>query len=359
MAIRSDIKKADQRGRLIATALEGAWRSDVAPLSLSEESLMLIASLLQGSGAGGLGWWRIRNSGLRELPAALQLRDLYYFQALDARLQENQIKEAFALLRSAGVDPILIKGWAAARHYPNKGLRPSGDIDLYIPADQYERATALLGEQSCQRHALDLDHEDLAGLIKERINAIYDRSHMVSLDDTQVRVMSAEDHIWLLSVHLLRHGAYRPLWLCDVAAALESRPESFDWDYIFGLGRKQADWVACSMGLAHQLLAARIDDTPVAKRARKLPRWLVPTVLRQWDTPCTNDHQPPESIIESLRHPARLPKALRERWPDPIQATIKMNGLLNDLPRLPYQIGGFVMLNLSFIKRLTGLFRER
>jgi hypothetical protein len=182
---------------------------------------------------------------------------------------------------------------------------------------------------------------------------------MISLDGTRVRVMGAEDHLWFLSVHLLRHGAYRPLWLCDVAAALESMPESFDWDYIFRLGRKQADRVACTMGLAHQLLGARIDDTPIAKRARNLPRWLVPAVLKQWETPCTGDHQPPESIKESLRHPTRIPRALRARWPDPIQATIKMNGLLNDLPRLPYQIGEFAMLNLSFIKRLPGLLRKR
>ncbi|HEY7914913.1 MAG TPA: nucleotidyltransferase family protein [Blastocatellia bacterium] len=343
----------------MATVLEGAWRNDVAPLDLCEKSLVLIASLLRGSGAAGLGWWRIRNTGLSHLPSALQLRDLYYFQALEARLQEDQIKEAFALLRLAGIEPILIKGWAAARHYPNKGLRPSGDIDLYIPADRYERATALLKEQGHRAPALDLSHEDLAGLTSERIKAIYDRSQMISLDGTRVRVMGAEDHLWFLSVHLLRHGAYRPLWLCDVAAALESMPESFDWDYIFRLGRKQADRVACTMGLAHQLLGARIDDTPIAKRARNLPRWLVPAVLKQWETPCTNDHQPPESIKESLGHPARIPRALRARWPDPIQATIKMNGLLNDLPRLPYQIGEFAMLNLSFIKRLPGLLRKR
>jgi hypothetical protein len=171
--------------------------------------------------------------------------------------------------------------------------------------------------------------------------------------------MGAEDNLWFLCMHLLRHGAYRPLWLCDVAAALESRPPGFDWDYLLSKNRKQVDRMACTFGLAHQLLGARVDDTPVAHRAKNLPGWLVPTVVKQWNTPSTADHQPPQLISETLRHPARLPKAVMGRWPDAIQATIRMNGAFNALPRLAYQIGEFTSRNVRFLKRLPALIRDQ
>jgi hypothetical protein len=50
----------------------------------------------------------------------------------------------------------------------------------------------------------------------------------VELNGAKIRILGAEDHLRLLCLHLLKHGAWRPLWLCDVAAALESRPSSFD-----------------------------------------------------------------------------------------------------------------------------------
>ncbi len=79
---------------------------------------------------------------------------------------------------------------------------------------------------------------------------------------------------------------------------------------------------------------------PWAGGPRHLPHWLIPCVLKQWARPCTGDHQPPEGFAIALRHPARLPNALRVRWPsNPIEATIDLKGPLNALPRLPFQLG--------------------
>ncbi len=50
------------------------------------------------------------------------------------------------------------------------------------------------------------------------------RSQLVNLDGVDVRVPGLEDHLGILCLHLLHHGAFRPLWLCDIAAALETRP---------------------------------------------------------------------------------------------------------------------------------------
>ena len=49
-----------------------------------------------------------------------------------------------------------------------------------------------------------------------------------------------EDQLRQLCLHLLRHGACRPLWLCDVAVMLESLPGDFDWDRCLGGDRDES-----------------------------------------------------------------------------------------------------------------------
>src|SRR5262249_11103226 len=115
------------------------------------------------------------------------------------------------------------------------------------------------------------------------LEALYERSQLVALGEVNVHVLGPEDHLRLLCLHMLGHGAHRPLWLCDVAIVLESRPPDFDWELCLSGDRRRSDWVACALGLAHHLLGAEIAGTPVEERARRLPRWLIPTVLRQWE----------------------------------------------------------------------------
>ena len=43
-------------------------------------------------------------------------------------------------------------------------------------------------------------------------------------------------------------------------------------------------------------------------------------------------------IAFHLRHPRGLFKALRLRWPNPIQATARVGGPFNEWPRLPFQV---------------------
>jgi hypothetical protein len=44
-----------------------------------------------------------------------------------------------------------------------------------------------------------------------------------------------------------------------------------------------------------------------------------------------------------LRHPAGLVDGIRQRWPNAILATISVNGKLNNLPRLPYQLANCIV----------------
>jgi hypothetical protein len=236
------------------------------------------------------------------------------------------------------VEPILIKGWAIAQAYPETGLRPSGDIDLCVPLEQHAKAQAAVNTLVNQRHWIDLDHDEITRFSELNFEELYSRSKLVNLDGTEIRVMGAEDHLRILCLHLLKHGAWRPLWLCDVAAALESRPPCFDWDRCFGRNKCRADWIACTIGLANRLVGAELGDAPLKNRANSLPGWLIASVLKQWCAPC-----PPNlplfttQIKASWWKPSTL-GAIRQRWPNPIQATIDADGEFDNMARLPFQL---------------------
>lgn len=166
-------------------------------------------------------------------------------------------------------------------------------------------------------------------------------------------VPSPEDHLRILCLHLLRHGGWRPLWLCDVALALESRQANFDWEIFFGNDSKRADWLACVLGLAHRLLGARVIGTPVAERADTLPGWLTRAVLRRWGRWFNSDYRDKawSSLSSHKSKPMRLFEDIYFRC-DPIRATVEMEGGFNNGPRLPYQLAALLRRTPEVMERI-------
>ena len=346
-------------GWLIASVLEGAWRSNPPSWTGSPEELGRITPLLVASGGGGLAWSRVCNSSSASSPAALKLHEAYRYYCVHSIVNEQKITEVFALLRSAGIDPVLIKGWAIARLYPDKGFRPLGDIDLWVRPDQLASARSVLKSAGKGEYFVDLEHSSLTRQEIRTFDQLYDRSELVDLRGGKVRIPGPEDHLRILSLHLLKHSAWRPLWLCDIAVALESRPAGFDWDFLMGADRRLAECFTCAIGLAHQILGANVDDTPLASKAMKLPAWLVPSALAQWEIPAPDHATPPELMMTSLRHPNRVKRALRIRWPHPIGATLRAKGPFNELPRLPFQLWDCVVRTGRFVTQLPQSLRQQ
>src|SRR2546429_4912244 len=190
MAQRINYKKAT----LIVALLEGAWRSSHQAVNISVEQLEDIAPMLLGSGAGSLGWWRIKDTHLGASHAASELQEAYRLHAAQSILYKHKIKLAFALLRAEGIEPILIKGWASARLYPEVGLRPYGDIDLCVRPDEYERARAVMESQQGRECWVDL-HSGMGRLDETSWDELFEWSQLVSLDGNQVRVLGLEDQL--------------------------------------------------------------------------------------------------------------------------------------------------------------------
>lgn len=340
---------------MLASVLEGSWRqSDSGRLELDIADLDQITPLLYGSGAAALGWWRIRHSGLKDSPSGQLLHQAYRLLALQSAIHEQKIVKVFRLLREAAIEALLVKGWAAARLYPDSALRPYGDIDLLVRPRDYNRAQEVLSHPDARDCWVDL-HQNLVELSNRHIEELFERAQSLILEDEEVRSLGPEDHLALLSIHLLRHGAWRPLWLCDIGAAMESLRPNFDWSLCLGCRPRQSDWIICTIGLAHRLLGARLTGLPIASAARNIPQWLPTNVLRQWESPFASK-QPPMNhsapMTEYLRNPTGILAALRERWPNPILATVSVNGQFNRLPRLPYQLGNCLLRATRFVADL-------
>jgi hypothetical protein len=335
-------------GELIAKTLARAWRSPSPTLDISHEQLTLITPLLLKSGAAALTWWRLTESEANQDLISDDLHQAYRLHALQAAQREGNLKEVFRLHRAAGIEPVLVKGWAVARHYAETGLRPYGDLDLFVPANDYEKADDV---QRSVGYRYPVDHHAGSGNYLD-FSELFEHSLLVSLDGVPIRVPCPEHHLRILSFHFLAHGAWRPLWLCDIALAIESRPSNFDWDRCFFGKQKYVDWIACVIGLAHQLLGADIAGTPVEARANQLPRWLVPAVLQQWEAGSGMSSAATLRIaLPRATHPAKLTAALKEHWRNPIQASFELGAQFDDRPRLPLQFA-------AGIKRLPNLTRE-
>lgn len=345
-----------ERGRSISRVLTKCWNSAPPSLSFSDEDLQDVARLLMNSGAGALGWWRVRDSNLRATPIADQLHQAYRLHALDAAVKEFEIAELFSFLQSQEIEALMGKGWAIGRHYPQPGLRPQGDIDLYVRSEQFDGVGAALRRPGAPGSLVDL-HRGVAELRDRSFDELHAHSEVVRVGNADVRVFGAEDHLRLLSLHMLREGVLRPLWLCDIAVALNSLPLNFDWNYFLSGNERRTDWVICAIGLAHHILGADVDGLPVADRARRLPSWMVPVVLQQWGTGrITNGRRRP--MAGYLRHPAGLVDAIRLRWPNPIEATVNVNGPLNEWPRLPFQLYDCMLRTTGFARQVPRLLRE-
>ena len=340
-------------GRVLAEFLAASWRPVPPDPVITEQELKLIAPLLLKSGTAALGWRLIRNSSLNESPEGLELKTAYQLHSLQSAIHKAEIEEVIALLNAAGVEPVLVKGWAVARLYPEEGLRPYGDIDLCFLPDEYQKASSLLSSPDARKYGVDV-HEGFSKLDGLSIDELMSRTELIRLGAAKFRVLGYEDQLRIFCTHLLRHSAWRPLWLCDIGMAVESRPATFDWERCLGTDKRESDWVLCAIGLAHLLLDARVDDTPAARRAENLPQWFIRGVMRNWDAPFP-DNYPPLSYVPPmstyLRRPRGVLKALRKRWPDPIEATIRLRGPFNEMPRMPFQLGNALWRIVRFITR--------
>jgi hypothetical protein len=277
------------------------------------------------------------------------LRDAARRQALESQVQAAALTHLDGMLSAAGVTGVVFKGSAAARSYAEPWTRPAGDIDLLLrPADLPAARLALNGpaiahttDAAAGEYSIDGGARPYKLDVHVRFDAGYrlDTSEVFARSGLLVgalRAPSPEDHLRIVAVHMLKHGAWRPLWLCDVAAMVESASPGFDWRLALGDDPRLSGWISAAIAAAGELLGCRLGHAPVREPA---PRWLVRAILAGWTDPDPARYRPPR--LGLVRSPGAW---LAARWPDPVRGAFlthgPADGRLGALRRLRCFVGG-------------------
>jgi hypothetical protein len=318
-----------ESGQHIATLLAGSWRAVPPPTVPSPAVLADLLPHLLRTGSGALTWWKLRRQNLAELPAAADLKKGYEVHRLEAFAHAIRLKQAIEILRCCGgVEPLVSKGWAVARLYPEPALRPYGDFDLHV--DPSRVSDALFGLSHVPNGTAWVDlHLGVPELPDRSLPELYRRASRVPLDDAVIRTLGPEDQLRQLCLHFARHGGWRPLWLCDIGMFMESLPAGFDWDYCLHGDPWRTAWVYAVLGTAVRLLQA--SPAAMGRHAAMLPpsSWMDQVLLQEWGQPVRGDShsRDPDCFLSSLCRPWRLWHAAWRRFPNPIEAAFKRHAL--------------------------------
>lgn len=289
-------------------------------------------------------------------PDAKQDENNIRFLILNYKVNEIEIEKIWKNFREAGFDPILIKGWAASKLYPEPFRRQFSDVDLMIAPERFEEALTFSKNLNLRlpvdlhEGARHLDSFDFADLFLNSVEEMCNK--------TPIRVLRPEDHLRILCIHWLTDGgAYRDrLW--DIYYAVANRSENFDWDRLLeGISARRRRWVVCTIGLAHKYLDLDIEDTPIVSEAKNLPRWLTRTIEKEW---ASDVKMMPLEMFWSDRK--MLWKQIKKRFPpNPIHAVVLEKGDFDGKIRFGYQIKNAFRRLLPSIRKAGGrlFFRKR
>ena len=203
-------------------------------------------------GLGGFLYKNLLKAGLLETIGQQYKQKLYTIYYLTVR---NNLRHLYTLntvlegLNQEGIDIVLLQGIALLKEvYPDIGLRPMKDIDLWVLPQSYQRLVDLLVRQGYSRNPLYpntfikgetiLDvhtHILWADRIKSRTNLlsidqneIFNQAVEVNLNGCKTLCLNAQDQFLYLGLHALKHNFERLIWLVDLKTLVDGwQPE--DW----------------------------------------------------------------------------------------------------------------------------------
>jgi hypothetical protein len=267
---------------------------------------------------------------------------------LQRKAQEARAGRAFNLFRDHGIEPILIKGLAVGLFYPGSKVREATDIDLAVASADHKAADALARSSAANGLAIDL-HRELRHLDTVDWDDLFDNSRLVPVEGGTIRVLRPEDHLRVVAIHWLTDGGSSRERLWDIYYMIAHRPADFDWNRFLSIvSPRRRRWLVCAVGLAHRYLDLDLTDTPIEDEAKRLPKWLVRTVQREWAKEI-----PDRPLETTLNDPRMLAlQAGRRLRPNPIWATIQMEGDFDARTRVFYQIGNAIKRIMPSYRRI-------
>ena len=283
------------------------------------------------------------------------LSDPLRWNLLQRKAQEWKVSRAFTIFREQGIEPILIKGWAAGIHYPASHLRASIDMDLAVSSSDFEKAAYIARDAVSEGLAIDL-HRELRHLDTVDWSDLSSNSLTIDVDGNPIRVLCHEDHLRVLCVHWLTDGGLHRERLWDIYYLVDNTRSEFDWERFLGpVSKTRRRWLVCTLGIASRYLNLDLSGTPIDEEAKNLPDWLIKCVEKNWKSGFK--HVPLEV---ALFRPKELFIQLGNRlFPNPISSTIDMEGSFDAPTRVHYKLGSFIKRIAPSLHRIRSTVRQR
>ncbi|RLC84549.1 MAG: hypothetical protein DRI37_08945 [Chloroflexi bacterium] len=257
------------------------------------------------------------------------LRAAYYQVASLAVLREQVLLRVLGALEKAAIPVVLLKGAALAYTlYSDPACRPMGDFDLLVrEEDLFRAATVLEGEGFTPDREAYGDplqfavvgskqlplrcgaapvpvlvelHTDLIGLSWFRrcahieLSEVWERTRPVEIKGRAARLLSLEDTLLHLSLHLaLHHSFVHPTGYLDLLLLLRRHGEELNWEVVVRNARAYRLQVATWQTL-ELLKTAGVSIPEQVQRELRPSRWrrrvlaqllLSPHVMREGKAP--------------------------------------------------------------------------
>lgn len=284
-----------------------------------------------------------------------QLDDSRRWHVLQDRRQQLITARAVDLFRSHNIEPIVIKGVAAARYYPEGAYRISVDVDLAVSDHDYAKANEILQTAATKGLVIDL-HRELRHLDTAPWDRLVANSVQLRLPEGDVRVLLPEDDLRVLAVHWLTDGGIYRDRLWDIFYLIDRRRPDFDWEgCLDAVEPHRRRWIECAAGVAAKYLGLDLTGTPLDGAADRLPGWLVRTVDREWSAEVK--HVPLEAAMGDRR--MLFAQLLQRLRPNPIYATVDCEGSFDARTRVFYQARNGVRRVMPSYRRVRAVLGSR
>jgi hypothetical protein len=198
-------------------------------------------------------YWNLNTYVKDAVPANILAKFQYRF-GMNAMLNQRMKNEYLRITRkfqAAGIDDFLVRGpILALQLYDDLFLRDFKDIDILVPAKDYQAASDILNsfgyyrKETIDDNSFNYTFTHLEQNIEVELhwaldspfvpvhlgpNYYWDHALPYKLDDVVVKTFQPDDLLLLLCFHGVKHRWHRLKWLCDIDQFL-LRYQDLDWN---------------------------------------------------------------------------------------------------------------------------------
>ena len=221
------------------------------------------------------------------------LRGQYYATLTRNMLYYNELSKILQSFMDAGIEAIILKGAALAETvYKDIGLRRFGDIDFLVHESDLQKAKQKLSEQGyiLDEHVSPIEYNEKFGcdlnyaknsyvfeihwhiarktgsdrFVKIEIDRMWENAQPARIAGVDTFVLSPEDLLFHLCVHLPKHCYSRLIWFCDISEVVK---RGISWKYVVENAKKYRAKAYMYYGLhfADELLGCDIPSNVLSE----------------------------------------------------------------------------------------------